>query len=317
MGADVKTLALPDGTSLLEKKSHESVRQVFAELPDRSTLIIDGLAFGVLDEIAEKEKDRLSLVAVCHHPLAFENGLDAQQQRALLASERRALACTKAIIVTSEHTRRILVGQFAVADEKITTALPGSDPVSFAACDGDPIRLLTVASLIPRKGHDVLIHALAQLSQLDWEACIIGSSKFEKNWASSLKQQVSNLNLTQRITFVESVENIWQEYQQADVFVLPSLYEGYGMVFAEALAAGLPVVGAEAGAVPDVVPENAGILVPPGDSDSLAVALKRLLTNKPLRKKLQFGAQCASANLPSWKESAQTICNTLKLVANS
>ena len=89
------------------------------------------------------------------------------------------------------------------------------------------------------------------------------------------------------------------------------------MVFAEALAAGLPVVGAEAGAVPDVVPENAGILVPPGDSDSLAVALKRLLTNKPFRKKLQFGAQCASANLPSWKESAQTICNTLKLVANS
>ena len=100
MGADVKTLALPDGTSLLEKKSHESVRQVFAELPDRSTLIIDGLAFGVLDEIAEKEKDRLSLVAVCHHPLAFETGLDEQQQRDLLASERRALACTKAIIVT-------------------------------------------------------------------------------------------------------------------------------------------------------------------------------------------------------------------------
>ena len=89
------------------------------------------------------------------------------------------------------------------------------------------------------------------------------------------------------------------------------------MVFAEALAAGLPIVGAKSGAVPDVVPENAGILVPPGDSDSLAVALKELLTNKPLREKLQLGAQCASANLPSWKESAQTICNTLKLVANS
>ena len=290
---------------------------MFAELPDRSTLIIDGLAFGVLDEVAEEEKDRLSLIAVCHHPLAFETGLDEQQQKDLLEAERRALACAKAIIVTSEHTRTILVTQFAVTDEKITTALPGSDPISFAACDGDPIRLLTVASLIPRKGHDVLIHALAQLNQLDWEAYFIGSSKFEKNWASSLKQQVDNLNLTQRITFVESVENIRREYQQADVFVLPSLYEGYGMVFAEALAAGLPVIGAKAGAVPDVVPQNAGILVPPGDSDSLAAALKEILTNKQLRKKLQFGAQRVSANLPSWKESAQTICNTLRLVAKS
>ena len=280
-------------------------------------MIIDGLAFGVLDEIAEEEKDRLCLIAVCHHPLAFETGLDEQQQKGLLESERRALSCTKAIIVTSEHTRTILVTQFGVTDEKITTAVPGTDPVSFAACDGDPIRLLTIASLIPRKGHDILIHALAQLNQLDWKACFIGSSEFEKNWASSLKQQVDNLNLTQRITFVESVENIRHEYQQADVFVLPSLYEGYGMVFAEALAAGLPVVGAEAGAVPEVVPENAGILVPPGDSDSLAAALKEILTNKQLRKKLQFGAQRVSANLPSWKESAQIICNTLKLVANS
>ena len=89
------------------------------------------------------------------------------------------------------------------------------------------------------------------------------------------------------------------------------------MVFAEALAAGLPVIGAEAGAVPDVVPQNAGILVPPGDSDSLAAALKEILTNKQLRKKLQFGARRVSANLPSWKESAQTICNTLRLVAKS
>ena len=104
---------------------------MFAELPDRSTLIIDGLAFGVLDEVAEEEKDRLSLIAVCHHPLAFETGLDEQQQKDLLEAERRALACAKAIIVTSEHTRTILVTQFAVTDEKITTAVPGTDPVSF------------------------------------------------------------------------------------------------------------------------------------------------------------------------------------------
>ncbi len=122
---------------------------------------------------------------------------------------------------------------------------------------------------------------------------------------------MQSLDLSQRIEFVGTVTDTQREYQQADVFVLPSRFEGYGMVFAEALAAGLPVIAANAGAVPEVVPESAGLLVPPDDATALANALRRMLTSSPLRQRLQSGARSAAQSLPSWEDSATIVANTL------
>ena len=79
-------------------------------------------------------------------------------------------------------------------------------------------------------------------------------------------------------------DEVRKEFFKADVFALPSLQEGFGLVFLEAMAAGLPIVAAHAAAVPEVVPDGeAGILVPPGDVDALAEALIRLLKDEKLR----------------------------------
>ena len=316
MGVGVETVALPHCSSMPDQQILASVQQTLAAIPDQAIVVIDGLAFGVLDEMAAAEAKRLRLVALCHHPLALETGLDEQHRQALMASERRALKCARATVVTSEHTRQILIDQFAVPAERVSVALPGTDRVPFAPCDGDPIRLLTVASLTRRKAHDVLIESLASLKSLPWQARFVGGMEFDPSWATSLRERVDALALSQRIEFVGTAENITVEYQQADVFVLPSRFEGYGMVFAEALAAGLPVIAARTGAVPDVVPSEAGLLVAPDDVGALTQTLQEVLSDESLRRRLQAGARETAATLPSWTDTATVVARKLEEVGN-
>lgn len=306
-GLAVETIALSGQFPFPDAQAREEARQALAAVPDGAVVIIDGLAFGTLDQLAEAEAQRLRIIALCHHPLALESGLDPVQQQRFQASEQRALLAARAVLVTSEHTRQILTSQFAIPPERVVVALPGTDPAHFAPCDGEPLRLLTVASLTRRKAHDVLIDALAPLADLPWQARFVGGRDFDPAWSDALQQQVNRLQLQDRIHFVGAVDKLDAEFQNADVFVLPSRYEGYGMVFAEALAAGLPVVAARAGAVPDVVPESAGLLVPPDNTAALTEALHSLFTREDLRRQLQAGARRAAANLPTWADTAQRL----------
>lgn len=316
-GVTVQTLSLPQCAPTPSARDLQTITEEFAALPDQALVMVDGLAFGVLDELAEAEARRLRLVALCHHPLALETGLDESLQAVLVTSERRALACARAVIVTSAHTGRIIEEQFAVPAGNICVALPGSEAMAFAPCAGSPTQLLSIASLIPRKGHDVLIRALADIADLDWQARFVGGDGFAPEWAAGLREQVQQSGLMDRITFTGAVDDLQTEYHNADVFVLPSRYEGYGMVFAEALGAGLPVVAARAGAVPDVVPESVGMLVPVDDSASLARALRELLSDEALRRKLQSGARQAAKDLPGWADTAAIVKERLERVAET
>jgi len=307
MGLQVHPVALPQCSLAMENNSRQQVRERLAAIPDQAVVIVDGLALGVLDEEAQAEAKRLRLIALCHHPLALESGLDEAQQRALFDSEKRALESVRVTLVTSDNTRRILVDDYSVPDDCITVAVPGVDKQTFAACTGDPPRLLTVATLTQRKVHDVLIDALAGLVELGWQARFVGGDHFDPDWVQQLRQRAANAGLRERIEFAGSVPDIFPEYLEADVFVLPSRFEGYGMVFAEALAAGLPIIAARAGAVPDLVPEKASLLVPPDDASALGDAIRRLLTQEGLRQQLQDGAREVASTLPNWQDSAKKV----------
>lgn len=314
MGVTVTTIALSEQFPFPDTQALEQARQALAALPDGAVVIIDGLAYGVLDELAQAQAQRLRIIALCHHPLALESGLDSVAQQRFQASEQRALQAARAVLVTSEHTRQILIAQFAVPADRVVVARPGTDPVPFAACDGNPLRLLTLASLTRRKAHDVLIDALAPLANLPWQARFVGSADFDPQWSEQLQQQVNRLHLQARIQLVGAVDQPQAELQNADLFVLPSRFEGYGMVFAEALAAGLPIIAARAGAVPDLVPESAGLLVPADDTEALTAALHSLLTRADLRQQLQAGARHAAVNLPTWADSAQRVAHLIEEV---
>ncbi|HSC68775.1 MAG TPA: glycosyltransferase family 4 protein, partial [Cellvibrio sp.] len=247
----------PDAPAIAETET------LLAQLPEGAVVIIDGLAFGVMAELAERHQHRLRLIALCHHPLMLEAGLSSEQVQSLFHSEQRALNAAQAVIVTSAMTRSILIEQFAIPAAKISVAEPGTDRQNFARCGGNPPVLLTIATLTRRKAHDVLIDALAQVQHLPWTARFAGGMDFDLEWSALLHQKVKAYGLEERIIFTGMIIDTAREYAAADVFVLPSLFEGYGMAFAEALSFGLPVIAARAGAVADLVPATAGILVPP------------------------------------------------------
>jgi glycosyltransferase involved in cell wall biosynthesis len=299
----------PDTQSLTDTEKQ------FAALPDNAVVIVDGLAWGVLDAIAEAESSRLRIIALCHHPLMLETGLDKSQAEIFFHSEKRALLFSAAVIVTSAVTAKILHETFSIPVEKIHLALPGTRLQGFADCSGNPPVLLTVASLTRRKAHNFLIDALALIQDLEWTARFAGATHFDPEWVAELTEKIARYGLQNRIHLLGSCDDIAREYLQADIFVLPSLFEGYGMAFAEALAFGLPIVAARAGAVPDLVPETAGLLVPPADSDELASALRSLLENPEQRRQLQKGARQAANHLPGWQQTAAVFDQAIRLLA--
>lgn len=315
MGRQVEHIALSRRFPSADAAALVETRQILSGLPDSATVMIDGLAFGAMDDIAVHEAERLRIVALCHHPLALESGIDMETRRRLHKSEQRALHHARAVVVTSPRTREVLVEQFAVPREKITVAVPGTDRQPFADAEHQTPVLLSVATLTKRKAHDVLIKALGPLQSLPWQARFVGGGEFDAAWTTHLRALVEEYGLQQRITFVGALQDLRDEYQNADMFVLPSLFEGYGMAFAEALAAGLPVIAARAGAVPDVVPESAGILVPPGDAVALTSVLREVLTNTSLRQRLRQGARDAAQQLPTWTDTARQVATLIDKVS--
>src|SRR5690606_22892413 len=135
-------------------------------------------------------------------------------------------------------------------------------------------------------------------------ARFVGGDSFDPTWATELREMVQTLELQDRIHLAGATTALDAEYQQADLFVLASRYEGYGMVFAEAIACGLPVIGTKVGAAAELIPVDAGILVPPDDVAALTTALAQVLGNSRHRRHLQQGARAAASSLPQWGQSA-------------
>ncbi|MGS1097410.1 glycosyltransferase family 4 protein (plasmid) [Aquamicrobium terrae] len=312
LGWQVNTVPLPAGYPFPSHADRQATKDAFDSLPDDAIVLVDGLAFGAMDELAPALSARLRLVALVHHPLADETGLTAAQAEALKASERAALAHARAVVCTSGATARRLAAGFSVPPERITVALPGTDPKPRAPANGSPPVLLSVGALVPRKGHDVLIEALGHLRHLDWTARLVGADDRDPEWTRRLKSRAAGLGLAGRIAFAGAVADADAELASADVFVLPSRHEGYGMAYAEALAHGLPTIGCRAGAVPDVVPEAAGALVPPDDPSALAGAIARLLTDPEAHRRAADAAWAACQALPTWQDTAGIVVGLLE-----
>lgn len=306
-GEPLRLVPLPGGFPFPDAAALAETARRIGKVPDGSSLLFDGLALGALDDLAERESLRLRLVALVHHPLALETGLHGEVADRLGRSEMAALAAAAAVIATSRTTAACLARDFAVPEEKIAVAPPGTDPAAMAEPGHHPARLVSVGSVIPRKGHDLLVEALSRLARRAWTCTIIGSTEIDPAWSARLGGRVRALGLAGRIAFAGTLPDPRSSMADADLFVLPSRYEGYGMAFAEALSQGLPVIGCAAGAVPEVVPPQAGILVPPDDVDALAEALAALLDDPALLRACAEGARLAGAALPSWRDSAAIV----------
>lgn len=287
--------------------------EILAGIPDDALTLIDGLALGVLPAVIARHATRLRLAVLVHHPLAEETGLDEAARHWLFESEKAALAMVRHAIVTSPFTATALA-PYDVPADRVTVILPGTDPAPVAeGSGGSGLHILAVGTLTPRKGHDVLLTALGTLPHHDWTLTLAGGAR-DKPTAALIEKLIHEKGLSCRVTLIGEVnsEALATLYDRADMFALASHYEGYGMVFAEALARGLPVIGTTGGAIPTTVPPEAGLLVPPGDADAFAQALEKLMTDHALHQTLRKGALKARETLPRWPDQARALATLLE-----
>jgi len=316
-GCDIDIVDLGEGFPRPTGATTREALTRLMQVPVGRPIVIDGLALGVLPEAAAVLRTTHPVIALVHHPLALEAGLTREQAQVLRASERAALAAARHVVVTSAATARLLAADYGVVQRAITVALPGNDRVADSRKEPrETVKLLAVGAVVRRKGYDVLIEALSRLTDLDWQLAIAGDCTRDRETAGALATRLVLLRLGARITMTGAVseEELAALYRDADLFVLASRHEGYGMAFAEAIAYGLPVIGTKAGAIPETVPKGAGILVPPDDVTALAVALRTMIADVALRERCAEVSRRAALLLPTWAATAEAFLGVLRAV---
>jgi glycosyltransferase involved in cell wall biosynthesis len=307
-GVGVSLLALPGSFPNPSERDLNETRRLLSKRSAKDVLIVDGLAFGafptsILDTLSGRT------IALIHHPLFLETGLPHQRKVELKAIEAEAYARATQIVVTSQATKRIVIDQLGLPAEKVTVAEPGTDPAQRATGTGAPMQILAVGAVSQRKGYTILVEALASLKDLDWRLTIVGALDRHPAASEALHAAIVQFGLEERVTLAGKVvpATLDRLYESTDLFVSASLFEGYGMVLAEAMARGLPIVLATGGAAADTAGNDAALHVEAGNAAALAAALKRALTDKKLRDRLADAAWDAGRTLPTWHETARRL----------
>lgn len=313
LGHEAQVVELEGRHPLPDAAAEESARAALAAVPEGARIVVDGLGLPAFAPLAEA-LERRRAVALIHHPTALETGFPAADREALKARERALFPRMARLVATSRLTARRLAGEFGADPACVGVVEPGTEPAPRARGSGGlGVAILSVGALTPRKGHDVLLRALAGLPDLDWSLTIAGGER-DPVHAHGLRSLAEELGIAQRMAFAGEVDEagLAALYDGADIFALATHWEGYGMAVAEALARGLPVAVTAGGAVAELVPAEAGVVSPPGDVVSLGKALRRLVFDAEVRAEVAEAAWRAGQRLPRWEDRAAAFAAELE-----
>jgi glycosyltransferase involved in cell wall biosynthesis len=282
-----------------------AARTAWAALPTESLKLIDGLALPAFAGLPLHH-----VTALIHHPASLETGVPLETAQRLHSTEAQMFHDLPRLVTTSDQTAARLMQEFGAPHERISVVIPGIDELPRSRGSAGPAcQIVSVGSLIPRKGHDVMLRALSRLYDLEWELTIAGSADRDPVHANGLRALAEELAIGRRIRFVEDVtEALWM---QADLFVLTSYFEGYGVAIAEALRRGLPLAVTNVGTVPTLVGPEAGVVCAPGDAEQISKAIRRLVFDRTLRHDMAEVAWESGQSLPSWDEQAKRLAALL------
>jgi glycosyltransferase involved in cell wall biosynthesis len=290
------------------------VAHAMSALPGDALVLIDGLLAIVASQVLVAQSTRLRIVVLAHMIASALPGIPDVARTA--RREREALHAARRVIATSEWTRSELVARTLAEPDRIAVARPGTDPAPMATGSGSGGRMLCIGAVAPHKGQDVLVRALAGMTDLpDWTCEIVGSLDTDPGFAMRTASAIRSAGLTERVELlgVLTGRRLADAYHGADLVVAPSRAESYGMVVAEALARGIPVVAARVGGVPEAIAgSTAGILVPPDDPDALGAVLRRWREDPGWRGALTAEAVRSRTAARSWGEPAEIAAAVLR-----
>ena len=313
---DVHEIAIVGAWPHPAEAARAALARELANLPPGATVLLDGLVAGAVPELLEPLADRLRLVVLVHLPLGDETGLSAAAAAELTARERRTLRAAAAVVATSEGAARRLESLYELPAGSVRVAAPGVDeaPMTPPGPDGD--RLLCVAAVTPRKAQDVLVEALHELAGLPWTCTLVGALDRAPEFVDRVRTLAAAVPGRITLAGTRTGDALEHTYRQADLLVLPSLAETYGMVVTEALARGVPVLGTQVAGVPEALgaaPDGTvpGALVPPGDPQALAAALRGWLTAPAVRRQWRRAAEARRAGLRGWDDTTRRLSEVL------
>ncbi len=312
-GHTVRVIELSGTHPLTDELARDAACAAWDSIGENVRPIIDGLALPAFVGLDDALSAR-STVGLIHHPTSLETGFSDNDRAALRSMEKRLLPRLARVIATSETTAESLAKDFSVVPEHIKIVVPGTDDAPRSpGSSGPACHILSIGTLVPRKGHDLLLRALARLFDQDWQLTIVGSAERDKVHAQSLVALAEELGIAKQVHFAgevvgEALEALWQ---QADLFALATYWEGYGMAIAEALKRGVPVVVSDGGAAGKLLTETSGVVCPVGDRINLSKALRRMIFDTNLRHKMADAAWQVGQALPNWQTQVREFAQAL------
>ncbi len=291
-----------------------SASRALGALPDGTLVLADQVVLSPLAGVLPVHAKRLRLAMIMHHPQVLEGSRPAAVAARMDAAERAALALMERVIATSPLTAQQMIKDYGVNPAKLTTALPGTDPQAPSPGSGSAApHLLSLGSVIPRKRHELIVEALAGLSDLKWRLTIAGNLVMNAGQVAMIRNLIDVSGLSDRVALRgdlggADLERLWSS---TDLYVASSRHEGFGMAIAEAIARSIPVITTRSGAVGGWIDPRASVLVESDDVATMRAALRRVLTEPGLREALRQGAPLARASLPTWPQSAAIVSDVL------
>jgi glycosyltransferase involved in cell wall biosynthesis len=300
---------------------HAAVARAVQRIPDGAVALLDGLIASAAPEALVPHARRLRQVVLVHMPLGHRPGHD--DAGAVRARERAVLAAATCVVTTSVWSRRRLEELYALPTGRMHVAEPGVDAAGLAPGTDAGDALLCVAAVTPDKGHDVLVDALATAKDLSWRCACVGSLDRDPGFAEGVRRATQTKGLGDRVRFPgpRTGPELDRAYAAADLLVLASHAETYGMVVAEALARGLPVIVAEVGGVTEALGHGEdgtrpGLLVAPGDPAALGAAVRAWLGDAELRGRLRRAARERRTSLRGWRTTTSVLAGVLAEAAS-
>ena len=318
-GRPVSEVAVPGTWPRPGTAARAELARSLAALPDGSVVLLDGLVACGVPDIVVPQARRLRLAVLVHLPLGHETGLAPEVAAMLDARERETLHAASAVVATSPWAARRLIDHHGLVASRVHVVTPGIDPAPLASGTDGASRLLCVASVTPRKGQDLLVEALAAVADLPWSCVCVGPLSRDPAHVAWLRHLIGQRDLDDRVRLAgpQTGERLARTYATADLVVLASRAETYGMVVTEALARGIPVLATDVDGVPETLgqaPDGVvpGILVPPEDPAALAEALRRWFGEHELRRRLRISARHRRRMLEPWEETSRRMAGVLE-----